>query len=76
MDRELLVKITKDVARRVPEVASASPTVRRQDTPDGKEQYVLTFKTRGSLPGGKSIQRIVRVTADARGRILRLSTSR
>jgi hypothetical protein len=76
MDRELVAKIAKEVTRRFPEMAEACPSVRRQETPDGKEQYVLTFKAKAALPGGKSMQRIVRVTADARGKVTRMSTSK
>jgi len=76
MDRQLVSEIVREVSRKFPEMSDASPTVRRQDTPAGKEQYILTFKTTASLPGGKSMQRIVRVTADARGKIVRMSTSR
>jgi hypothetical protein len=76
MDRQVITDIAREVYRRFPEMSGASPTVRRQDTPAGKEQYVLTFKATAGLPGGKSLQRIVRVTADSHGKIVRMSTSR
>ena len=36
----------------------------------------MTYKGKVSLPGGKQMSRIVRTTADPRGRMLRISTSR
>lgn len=43
---------------------------------DGDEQYLLTFKGKADLPGGRKISRVVRIVADERGRILKLSTSK
>ncbi len=38
--------------------------------------FLLTFKGRGQGPGGRSIVRIVRVIADERGKVLKISTSK
>ena len=42
----------------------------------GTDQYVLTFRGSGQGPGGRVINRIVRVVADDRGKVLKVSTSR
>ena len=72
--------ISRQVYRQFPEVQDARPAVQSQagakDLTAGLDRFVLTFKGRGQGPGGKSIARIVRVVADERGKILRMSTSR
>jgi len=38
-------------------------------------QYLLTFSGKALTASGKSMPRVVRVTADANGRVLKISTS-
>jgi hypothetical protein len=77
VDQKILNKVSRQVARDFPELAGATPTVRRQASRSGGgEQYLLTYKGSARLPGGKSLPRIVRVVVDPGGRILRISTSR
>jgi hypothetical protein len=72
--------ITRQVYRQFPEIRDARPTVQNQ--PGAKaaantgSRYVLTYKGRGQGPGGQTIPRIVRVVADDRGKVLKVSTSR
>ena len=72
--------IARQVYRQFPEVRDARPAVQSQ--PGAKaldasgDRFVLTFKGHGQGASGKSIARIVRVIADERGKILKLSTSR
>ncbi len=72
--------IAKQVYRQFPEVREARPAVQNQPGAKalgaGGDHFVLTFRGRGQGAGGKSIARIVRVTADERGKILKISTSR
>jgi hypothetical protein len=69
--------VKKDVSRSFPEMAGVEPTVRKQDANNnGVEQYLLTFKGKADLPGGRKISRVVRVVADERGRVLKMSTSK
>jgi hypothetical protein len=75
MDADAIERVTREVVRTYAEMRGATPTVRRE-TQAPTEQYALTYKAKVNLPGGKSMTRIVRVTADARGRVLRISTSR
>ena len=72
--------ITRQVTRQFPEMKNAMPLVQSQ--PGAKtlgaavDRFVLTFRGRGTSPGGQAIQRIVRVVADSRGKVLKISTSR
>ena len=75
MEREAVERVCREVARTYPEMRDLKPTVRRE-TQAAQELYVLTFKGKVALPEGKQMSRIVRATADAHGRIVRISTSR
>jgi hypothetical protein len=72
--------IVRQVYRQFPEMRHAQPAVQSQPgakTPgEDHRRYLLTFKGRGQGPGGQSIVRIVRVVADDRGKVLKISTSR
>lgn len=70
-------KVRKEVARSFPEMAGVKPSVRKQENHriEG-EQYMLTFKGKADLPGGRKMSRVVRVVADERGRIIKMSTSK
>jgi hypothetical protein len=69
-------KVKKEVRNQFPEMTGVKPSIRKQEMRDGDEQYLLTFKGKADLPGGRKISRVVRVVADERGRILKLSTSK
>ena len=72
--------IAKQVYRQFPEIKEARPVVQSQagaKTPGAAaDQFLLTFKGHGQGPGGQTIQRIVRVVADERGKVIKISTSR
>ncbi len=76
MKRETVTHIARQVVRTFPEMEGVTPTVRSQEGGRGAEVFLLTFKGRAALPGGKTLSRIVRVVADDAGRIIRISTSR
>ena len=75
MEKGTIQKVSRQVVRTFPEMDGVAPTVRAQPGGDAS-QFLLTYKGKAALPGGKSLTRIVRVVADDRGRILRISTSR
>jgi hypothetical protein len=75
MDPDAIERVTREVVRTYAEMQGVSPIVRRE-TQAAQEQYILTYKAKVNLPGGKTMNRIVRVTADPRGRVQRISTSR
>lgn len=77
MDPKKIDSVSKQVRRTYPEMDGCTPSVKRQPSPsDGTDTFTLTYRGRASLPGGKSISRIVRVVTDASGRILRISSSK
>jgi len=75
MEKVTIQKVSRQVLRTFPEMDGVVPTVRSQPGGDAG-QYLLTYKGKAALPGGKSLTRIVRVVADDHGRILRISPSR
>ncbi len=77
MDAKKIDTVSKQVRRTYPEMDGCTPSVKRQANPsDGSETFMLTYRGRASLPGGKSLSRIVRVVTDGTGRILRISSSK
>ncbi len=58
-------------------MAGVRPTVKQQKNKNGDlAQILLTYKGKAELPGGKTIKRIVRVVANERGQIKKISTSK
>ncbi len=76
-----LAAIARQVCAQFPEMKGARPSVQSQAgaksaSGSSDPRFVLTFKGQGQGPGGQTIQRIVRVVADERGKVLKISTSR
>lgn len=69
-------RIDREVARSFPEMGAVKPSVQKQAGKNGHTQYLLIYKGKADLPGGKTMSRIVRVVADDQGNIVRMSTSR
>jgi hypothetical protein len=79
MDAKALKSISSQIYRRFPEVAGSQPKIRLQSgaQPAGSSQtFVITFRGTATASNGKSIPRLVRVTANAQGKILKVTTSR
>ncbi|MGD2253243.1 MAG: hypothetical protein PVF70_10060 [Anaerolineales bacterium] len=77
MDKGTVTKVNRQVAENFPEMQGVTPSVKRQGGASGEAaRYVLTYKGNASLPGGRSIRRIVRVVVDGCGRVIRMSTSK
>ncbi len=75
--------IARQVYQKFPDLKGAAPIIQSQAAPGGSaktlgagEHYLVTFKGGGQTAGRQTILRVVRVTADARGRVLKISTSR
>jgi len=72
--------ISRQVYQKFPELKGTRPAVQGQagaKAPGtGLGQFVLIFRGEGRGPGGQAIPRIVRVVADERGKVLKISTSR
>jgi len=77
MDTKTIQAINKKVASRFPEVAHVKPKVSKQNI-KGKADlsYLLIYKTQKKGPDGKKINRHVRVVATAKGKIIKMTTSR
>lgn len=79
MDDKKLKSISSQVSRKFPEVAGARPQVKRQSNQKSKSSpatYLITYKGKAKTADGRSITRIVRVTASDGGKIIKMSTSR
>ncbi|MFV1858364.1 MAG: hypothetical protein ACC647_03335 [Anaerolineales bacterium] len=72
MKKEAVEKITRTVVRQFPEMDGVRPAVKSEEG----QRYLVTFKGTAELPDGKSMKRIVRVVADEKGDVIRMSTSR
>ena len=71
MDRSLLNSICNQVYRKFPETNGAQPKV----TSRPEDQFLLVFKAAVTTADGRSLPRTVRVVADARGKIIKMTTS-
>jgi hypothetical protein len=71
MDQNLLTSICNQVYRKFPETSGVKPKV----TTRPEDQYLLVFKTTATTADGRSLPRMVRVVADARGKIIKMTTS-
>jgi predicted lipoprotein len=79
MNDKQLKSISSRVSRQFPEVAGTRPKVRRQSPQKSKSSsstFLITFRGKSKTADGKSITRIVRVTANDSGNIIKISTSR
>ncbi|HJW91092.1 MAG TPA: hypothetical protein VJ436_10675 [Anaerolineales bacterium] len=81
MDAKLIKNISSFIYNSFPEVSGSSPKVNAQAAPKTTSStspatFLLTFRGSARTPDGKSMPRIVRVIANAQGRILKVTTSR
>ncbi len=84
MDPKILKQVVSQIHKRYPEFSESQPKVRRQphapDTPPPAEpNYLLTFKTSAvvqSASGSKTMSRYLRVVVNARGKLIKITTSR
>lgn len=77
MDNRVVNSIAQQIHHQFPEVAGQRPNVRAQAAAKGNSgaTYLLTFRGRSSGTGPQ-LARTVRVVADERGTILKVTTSR
>lgn len=76
MDKEAVLKISKRVYNRFPEMKGRKPKIKQSKSAAANQNYILTYNTTAKGPGGRSIPRYVRVVANDKGKIIRISTSR
>lgn len=77
MDTQTVKAIAQQIHRQFPELAGEQPVVRTQAGAKsaGGATYLLTFKGRAAS-SGPNLARTVRVVADERGKVLKVTTSR
>lgn len=79
---QALQSVNQTVYQQFPELRGARPSVQSQQSPaakgsgDAESRHVLTYKGHVEGPGGHRIARVVRVVANASGKILKISTSK
>ncbi|MBI3160257.1 MAG: hypothetical protein HYZ26_11730 [Chloroflexi bacterium] len=81
MDNKTIDRISKSVERSFPGIQWSQPRVHANQTPHAKSAkhlptYLLIFSGTAHEAGGRRIPRQVRVVANDKGQILRMSTSR
>lgn len=79
MNADILKSISTQVFRRFPELEGTKPKVQPQSTPKSLSEqmnYLIIYKGVVKTTEGKSVQRIVRIVATSKGKILKMTTSR
>jgi hypothetical protein len=79
MEKKLISKISEAVYKKFPELKGEKPKVKPE--PQAKSirsenKFILTYKGYVIDPSGRKFPRNVRVVADQKGKIIRMSTSR
>jgi hypothetical protein len=75
MESDIMDKVCQQVYRKFPEVNGIKPSIKSQPSDEG-QHYLLTFKGNATTPDGKILPRIVRVVANDKGKLIKLTTSR
>jgi hypothetical protein len=74
---EAVAKVNRKVSRQFPEMKSVRPSIRSQSSSkNGKQRYTLTYKGKATLPGGRKMNRVVRVVVEENGKVIKMSTSK
>lgn len=76
MNAERLQALTRRIARRFPEMRQVRPRWRRLRLPDGSPGYLVVYRTVVRAADGRALPRSVRVLLNAKGQILKITTSR
>lgn len=77
MDPKLINKISKTVYQKFPEMLGSKPKVQQPKSMEAKPgTMILIYHSMSTDLHGHTIPRHVRVVSDAKGNIIRISTSR
>jgi hypothetical protein len=76
MDNRIVDNICNQVYKKFPEVEGAVPRITPQPVEGEHNNYLFSFKGSATTEDGHKIQRLVRVVASERGKILKMTTSR
>jgi len=71
MDSAAISKVCHQVYTRFPKLQGVKPKVNTQGS-----NFLLVFSTKSELAGGKTLEQLIRVVADADGNIIKISSSR
>jgi len=71
MESSAIDRVCQSVYRQFPELKGVRPSVRQSET-----NFLLIFSGKVKTADGKTLPRTVRVTANEKGNVLKLSTSR
>ncbi len=74
---EAMERARQAVLEQCPDLDGVEPTVAARTSPaSGGETFVLTFRQQVELEDGSHMTRIVRVTVDEQGQVIKLTASR
>ncbi len=76
IDSNAIKDINRQVYKRFPEMEGSKPVVQNASDKSADSSYIITYQTTVRNAKGNSIPRHVRVIADQKGRIIRMTTSR
>jgi len=82
MEKNVINKISDSVYQKFPDMKGSQLKIEENKRPGAKsinpkdETFLLTYKSTAKDPLGRKIPRWVRVIANTKGKILRISTSR
>lgn len=85
LDKRHVVKAKRLVSEKFPEMADTRPSVSEkrvqskgalEGEQNAKTRYVVAFEKNVPLPGGNELKRLVRVTMDDTGEVIRLTSSK
>lgn len=77
MEKKVVEKISKMVYAKFPEVKGKKPKIKTSKTVTmDNGNFILTYNATAKDIRGRSIPRYVRVVANAKGKIIKMSTSR
>ena len=76
MEQSAVEKVSRKVAKQFPEMKGRKPLIKSQSSGKKEMRFVLTYKANVELPGGRNLRRVVRVVADEKGKVIRMSTSK
>jgi hypothetical protein len=71
MNTDALQKVIKTIKSRYPRMDDSNPKV----SPQG-DHFLITFRKKDQLPGGKSLEQTIRVVADGQGNTLKVTSSK
>jgi len=88
LNQKQINSISRQVYRKFPELDGATPKVKSQSVSNRisglgsrskhleDQRFLLTYKGTASIPGGRTMMRVVRAVANAQGKLLKISSSK